>query len=386
MNPYASTKHNASSAAKSSAASAVAARHHAQAHALFAAEVYEDDGESTIDNRDDDGRQILGEEIARLRMELRGETRALRSALTKPRVPSELLAELATLRAAVGELFLAGHQSGGDPLSLTIRKCGLEGPAAAALARSVRGQRATATVTTIERLRHATPSVVETALWMPALFDEGPALIALVGPAGVGKTTTAAKLAARARMAKKSVALVTCDSFRVGAMDQLEKYADLLDARFHTATSQEELLDIICCEDADVIIVDTSGRAIQAGATEAILASEDIRMPKRNARNVEVLLCVPASLRASDADRVSRDFAIAMPTSLAITKIDETDTPAGIAHAAFATKLPVSTLCMGQRVPEDIAPATDDAVASHLFPLTTSLTTTDEDDQETIER
>jgi len=65
---------------------------------------------------------------------------------------------------------------------------------------------------------------------------------------------------------------------------------------------------------------------------------------------------------------VHRDFATTRPTALAVTKLDETDAPAGIVHAVFATRLPVSTLCAGQRVPEDIAEATDGAIADYLFP------------------
>jgi flagellar biosynthesis protein FlhF len=196
---------------------------------------------------------------------------------------------------------------------------------------------------------------------------EGRRVIALVGPAGVGKTTTAAKLAAHARMARKTVALVSCDAFRVGAMDQLGKYAELMDARFHTAATPEELAEIVRREDADVIIIDTSGRPIEPDATEAQLGAPELRN-ERSGRRVEVLLCVPASLRASDATRVHRDFARAAPTALVVTKVDETDAPAGIAHAVFATRLPLSVLCAGQCVPEDIAPATDEAVADLLFP------------------
>jgi flagellar biosynthesis protein FlhF len=333
---------------------------------LFAAGVYQEDEVPAQDAHD-----AVGAEISRLRAELRGEARALRSQIARPRVPNELLAEIATLRAAVNELLALPKQGAG--IEQAVRTRGIEGAAAAALIRVAESEEAIASENgTIERLRSATAALVETSPWAPALMKEGRSLIALVGPAGVGKTTTAAKLAARALMAKKTVALVSCDSFRVGAMDQLARYADLLEARFHVATNQDELLDILAHEDADVVIVDTSGRAVEPDATEAVLGAADVRTALGNDRRVEILLCVPAALRASDAGRVHRDFAIALPTALCVTKLDETDTPAGILHAAFATKLPVSTFCAGQRVPEDIAPATASAIKNQLFPMATA--------------
>jgi len=310
-------------------------------------------------------------EISRLRNELRGETRLLRTAMQQPtRLPAELSAELSTLRAAVDEL-LAKPTKKGDAVTAALRTAGIEGGAAAALVRLTKGKRGGVN----GKLRAAAQSFLRTSAWAPAMVKDGRTIIALVGPAGVGKTTTAAKLAARSIMQKKTVALVSCDAYRVGAMDQLGEYADLMDARFHTAMNQQELLDILACETADVIIVDTSGRAIEPEATEAALGAIELRGPRgfrgdndRAKPRVEVLLCVSASLRAADAGRIHRDFAIAQPTALTITKIDETDAPAGIIHAAFVTGLPISTACSGQRVPEDIAQANTANLAQNLFP------------------
>jgi flagellar biosynthesis GTPase FlhF len=354
--------------------SPAAASRQAASAQLFAPEVYleEEDLLPKPEKKD----PMIGE-ISRLRNELRGEARALRTQMARPqRVPAELLAEIATLRAAVDELLANSTQeeSGGDnTLASVLRRRGIEGGAATAITRVILTAVARAdedVLLTNELLQEAASTIVKTAAW-PAKHMSGPKakiLVALVGPAGVGKTTTAAKLAARAKMARKSVALVSCDSFRVGAMDQLQKYAELMDATFHSATTQEELLEILGKETADVIIVDTSGRAVQGDATEALLGSSDVRTAAANHRKVEVLLCVPASLRANDAARVHRDFAAAQPTGLVVTKTDETDAPAGILHAAFATRLPVTTICHGQRVPEDICSASDEIVGELLFP------------------
>jgi flagellar biosynthesis protein FlhF len=326
---------------------------------LFAAGVYEDEPVK----RGPSSEELAQQEIARLRAELRGETRALRSAINNPKKKDEtadLAAQLASLRSSVAELLAGQAQSREhDTIQTQIMASGVEGPAAAALARMASKKPG-------DRVRTAMAAMIDTAPAPWELAADGPVLVALVGPAGVGKTTTAAKLAARAIMAKKTVALVSCDAFRVGAIDQLGKYADLMEARFHTALNQEELLDIIASETADVIIVDTVGRAIDASATEALLGQEDVRATE--GRKVEVLLCVPASIRAGDMMRVQCEFALVNPTGIVITKLDETSMPAGIIHASYATRLPLTTVCNGQRVPEDIMPANTRVLVDALMP------------------
>jgi flagellar biosynthesis GTPase FlhF len=81
-----------------------------------------------------------------------------------------------------------------------------------------------------------------------------------------------------------------------------------------------------------------------------------------------VLLTLPASVRAEDAVRFYKEYALTGPTALVITKLDETVAPAGIVHGAIAAKLPISVLCFGQNVPDDIAPATTGAILDYLLP------------------
>jgi len=283
--------------------------------------------------------------------------------MSRPRIPAELTAEIATLRAAVDEL-LAAPGKKGDGISTILRTRGIEGPAAAAIARVAKAKKL-AGKDDLEKIQLAIGALVRIGTF--PIAEPGKSIIALVGPAGVGKTTTAAKLAARARMARKSIALVSCDAFRVGAIEQLGKYAELMDARFHAVSTPEELIDVARAEIADVIVVDTSGRAIEHGSVEAALGCDDLRDPERLGRRAEVVLCAPAMLRAVDAARLVTNFAVAAPTSLAVTKLDETDAPSGIIHASFASKLPVTTLTNGQRVPEDILPASIEAILTALI-------------------
>jgi flagellar biosynthesis protein FlhF len=199
------------------------------------------------------------------------------------------------------------------------------------------------------------------------LTQEGRVVVAVVGPTGVGKTTTLAKLAALVKIEGRTATLVTCDTFRVGGVEHVGRYADLLDMPTATARDTAELSGILSRARTDFVFVDTSGRAPLPDASERILAeapfnaSDDVRGFSRH-----VLLCLPANVRAVDALRAMKAFSAASPTALAITKLDETDAPSGLVHAAFVTKLPVAVLSSGQRVPEDLAPATMGAILDAL--------------------
>lgn len=297
-------------------------------------------------------------DVAALRAELKGDIRALKTLFAKSEGSSGLADEIAQLRELV-ESF-AGSKSGRDRVGAQLKNLGIEGPAYGAIARALKGKTDLA-----EALRDELGRVLTVAGW-PL---EGRAMIALVGPSGVGKTTTAAKLAARARMAGQTVTLVGCDSFRVGAMEQLALYAGLMGAELATARNADELCAIVDGARTDVVIVDTSGRPPTADGVEIALTNARRAGPRVSAsRSRHVLLCVPAAVRSHDAVRVTKRYGALVPTSLAITKIDETDAPAGIVHASWAAKLPVSVTCFGPRVPEDIAPATLASLVAYVAP------------------
>jgi flagellar biosynthesis protein FlhF len=305
--------------------------------------------------------------LAVLRSELRGEIRAVRVALSRP-TPTridradELLAEVSAMREALELIAPASMRD--DRGASVLRATGIEGGAATSLARALRMQ-GDGQSSVEEHLRDALSNLVTVAPW--PLATESRAMIAVVGPAGVGKTTTIAKLAARARMEGRSVMLVTCDTFRVGAIEQTRRYADLLGAEFAIAAKAETLAGVLSRCRSDLVFVDTSGRTTAPDAAEQLLAAEAFGSASERARFTRhVLLCVTASTRAADASHVSKTFAHTEPTAIVVTKLDETETPAGLVHVPFAAKLPVTILCAGPRVPEDIAPATMGAILDGL--------------------
>ncbi len=296
-------------------------------------------------------------DVAALRAELKGDLRSLKSMLAKSGDSAELASEIALLRELVEGL--AGAKPSRDKVTADLRALGIEGPAVQAIVRTLKGK-----LYGEGTVREELARILQTAAWP---LEAGPTMVAVIGPAGVGKTTTAAKLAARARMDGKTVTLVGCDSFRVGAVEQLACYADLMGAELATARTSDELRAIVDTVRTDVLIVDTSGRPPTADGVEIALA------PRRSSakappRRRQVLLCVPATLRANDAARIVRRYGALAPTSIAVTKIDETDAPAGIVHASWSSKLPISVVCFGQRVPEDIATATVGALVDYVAP------------------
>ena len=298
--------------------------------------------------------------LAALRAELRAEIRAVKIGQGRPSpgVPNDLAQEMAAVRDAIEQLAPAGRK--GDKTTALLRAMGIEGAVATALGRALRMQKDEA-LTLAERFRNALSDLVRVSAW--PLANEGRAVIAVVGPTGVGKTTTLAKLAARAKLDGKTATLVTCDTFRVGGVEHIARYADLLGMANAVARDASELATVLARTRTDLVFVDTSGREPVVDAAERLLAAASFATAAEcRGLSRHVLLCMPANIRASDATRVVKAFSATNPTALAVTKLDETDSPSGLAHGAFMSKLAISVLCAGQRVPEDIAPATMGAV------------------------
>ncbi len=300
-----------------------------------------------------------GGEIEELRAEMRNEVRALRAHLTRSTGTQELGRELAAIRATLEEMGSPAVQpKRGDRIATLLRACGVEGSAATKIAARAKDS---PQAEPLAKLRAAIAELVPLAPWDEAA--PGRRIVAMAGPSGVGKTTTVAKLAARARMQGKSVSLISCDGFRVGAVDQLERYADLLGATFDVARTSAELAALLEEETADIVFVDTSGRPPGATAPEAALAA---RRKKDAPVHVDLLLCMPASIRSADAIRVVNIFAPLAPTGVCVTKLDETDSPSGLIHAPWAARRPLAVICNGPRVPEDVTPASLEAIFGAL--------------------
>jgi flagellar biosynthesis protein FlhF len=183
--------------------------------------------------------------------------------------------------------------------------------------------------------------------------DEGFAPVEVfVGPPGAGKTTTIAKIAAQERARRGTrLCLVSADGFRVGAVEQLRLYADIIGAPFVAARTSADL-DRALRESTGPVLVDTAGRSPGDGEAREVLSV------LREARGVRTHLVVPASSSAREVSRLIALHADAKLDRLVLTKVDESESSAALASVLRDSGLKVSYLGTGQRVPDDLLRAT----------------------------
>lgn len=192
----------------------------------------------------------------------------------------------------------------------------------------------------------------------------GPEVYVLVGPTGVGKTTTLAKLAAKAVLGRKlKTALVTMDTFRVAGVDQLREYANLLGVELGVAFSATEFRrHLTHFRDCDAVFVDTPGRSPN---DEAGLA--EIRAGLGDAARFHVVLAVPANLHRDDVPNLLRAYLPFTPDAIIVTKVDEASNCSGLTMLLDAAHAPVCYVTNGQRVPEDIVDASSRQLAALIL-------------------
>ncbi len=184
----------------------------------------------------------------------------------------------------------------------------------------------------------------------PAVLETG-GRVALVGPTGVGKTTTLAKLAARAvrRFGSRQVALISLDTFRVGAEEQLSTYARLLGVPLYVAHAPEQLGERLRdLSDCRCVFIDTPG---MSPGDERLVESLDALGCR--ADEIQSWLVLPAGQQREDLDAAVHRFKAANPTAMVLTKLDECTRLGGALSVALEHQLPLTVLCDGQRVPED---------------------------------
>jgi flagellar biosynthesis protein FlhF len=180
----------------------------------------------------------------------------------------------------------------------------------------------------------------------------GGGVFAIVGPTGVGKTTTIAKLAARYALKGNpaDVALVTTDTFRIAAREQLETFGQILGAPVYQAGDSDKLRDTLkALAGRRLVLVDTAGmgqRDVRLARQLAWLTSSDAR--------VKVLLALPANAQTAALQEIVDAFLVARPAACILTKTDEATSLGGAISVLIQNGLPLAYVANGQRVPEDL--------------------------------
>jgi flagellar biosynthesis protein FlhF len=176
-------------------------------------------------------------------------------------------------------------------------------------------------------------------------------LVALVGPTGVGKTTTIAKLAANYRLReKKRVGLITVDTYRVAAVEQLRTYADIIDLPMEVVSTPREMREAVArMRNLDLVLMDTAGRSPRDE-----IRIQELRSLLAEAEADDVLLVLSATAGTKSLAATAERFAEVGTTALLLTKLDETTSLGHLVALTRECRLPISYLTDGQNVPDDI--------------------------------
>lgn len=194
----------------------------------------------------------------------------------------------------------------------------------------------------------------------------GARVLALVGPTGVGKTTTLAKIASEAILKRSlKVGLINLDTYKVSAFDQLATYAKILNAPFRSAGSVEDLkLAIEDFKNLDLVLVDTAGRSQRDPG-----ALKEMEQLLHTIPNIQTHLVLSATTRDAELYDMANRFSLFRPQGLVFSKLDEATTYGALFNLQQKTKLPLMYFTTGQRVPEDIEESTRERIVSLIMDI-----------------
>ncbi|MCR5521511.1 MAG: flagellar biosynthesis protein FlhF [Lachnospiraceae bacterium] len=187
-----------------------------------------------------------------------------------------------------------------------------------------------------------------------------------IGPTGVGKTTTIAKLASKLKLEKKlNVALLTADTYRIAAVEQLHKYANILQVPLKVVYNETELKDSIDdLKNFDIVLVDTAGRSHRDSEQTDDLRRLLEAVPE-DRRQVYLVLSV--ATKYSDLIKITKTYSDISDYRLIFTKLDETSCLGNIFNIKMLTGVPLSYATFGQKVPNDISRLDAQTIARHLL-------------------
>jgi len=181
--------------------------------------------------------------------------------------------------------------------------------------------------------------------------EKGRKVVAFFGPTGVGKTTTIAKLAAKFAIQEGyQIALITADTYRISAVEQLKTYSDIMGIPIHVVYAADELKEVLDTnQDKQLILIDTAGRSPhnndQLDELKNLLQIDDA---------IEKYLVLSATTKYKDALDIVKNFSVCVPHKVIFTKIDETRNIGTVVNLLYQSPMSLSYMTNGQNVPDDI--------------------------------
>jgi len=189
-------------------------------------------------------------------------------------------------------------------------------------------------------------------------------IVMFIGPTGVGKTTTMAKLGAINSLREgKKVSFITIDNYRIAATEQLKKYAEIMRIPIHVISDQRHFKEVIAKDKSDIIMVDTSGRS----HNNELKISEIKSFADNIEYDFEKILCVSANTKKGDLKEIFKAFDVMKFDSVIITKVDETSFIGNVIDIADKYNKPISYFTDGQEVPNDIHIANSEEIADMII-------------------
>ena len=285
---------------------------------------------------------VVNDELTKQVQALRQEIRLLKGSLNKPEALEDFPEEFHSLVDQMSDLGVAKHLIR-DLVAELILEC-----------------------PTDQRDENSLKVALEQVLEKKIPFREGgkgatkSRVLLFVGPTGVGKSTTIAKLAARETLGtNKKVAIVSTDAYRMGAIEQMDLFSKAADIDFEAVFDLQDIDSVLeGHQDKDLVLVDTAGRAKNHHQhMEELLVMKSILLPD------EVHLVVSANTRDRDLEEVFHRFSGIGITQIAFTKVDETLEPGGLLNLPLSKGVPLSFLCNGQNIPDDLHEAEGKRVA-----------------------
>ena len=188
--------------------------------------------------------------------------------------------------------------------------------------------------------------------------------VVLIGPTGVGKTTTIAKLAGRlALIEKKSVGLITIDTYRIGAVEQLKTYAEIMNIPFKVVITTKEMVEAVnSMKDCDVVLIDTTGRS-----SKNTMQLSELRAFVENAKADSISLVISATTKNKDIKTIVNGYSGLGFNNIIVTKIDETTSYGALYNIKRIANKPFKFITIGQNVPDDIKIPDKEYITKFIF-------------------